>query len=549
MQTIENLGKYTFQRLLKNSVNLFSERPALSFVSENPILYREFNEKINITKQLLISNGIRPYDKVAILAPSSPYWAISYFAIVTMGAIAVPLLPDFMPDEVCLYLTHSEAKTIFVHDKLKTKIENSQDVKLVIDIETQNIIEDKLTDEEKTKPEFDCELFENKEEDIASIIYTSGTTGKSKGVVLTHKNLIFTAIAGQTAQRINQYESALSMLPMSHVYEFTIGFLMFILNGACIFYLQSPPVPSVLLPALQEVRPNFILTVPLVIEKIYKMKILPAFSATAFARMLNKTKLGRKLLCRIAGKKLKKTFGGKIKFFGLGGAKTDPIIEQFMKDAKFPYSIGYGLTETSPLVLYSSVKKTIPGVLGIPVPGVSVKIDNPDPETGIGELVVKGPNVMREYFKAPDLTKEAFTEDGWFKTGDMCSMDSKGRFSLRGRSKNLILSPAGENIYPEDIEFVMSQHPSVSEALVVEGENTSIVAYVKLTEAVENMANAVMHKKEEILNEIKFFTNSKVNHFSKIDKIEVVKEFEKTASQKIKRYLYFFNKEKPKDEK
>jgi AMP-binding enzyme family protein len=284
------------------------------------------------------------------------------------------------------------------------------------------------------------------------------------------------------------------------------------------------------------------LSVPIVIEKIYKQKILPAFNASPLIKKIYGTKLGRKLLCRKAGKKLKKTFGGRLKFFGIGGSKTDPVVEQFMVDAKFPYAIGYGLTETSPLVAYSAVYKTVPGVIGGTIPGVEIKIGDKDPQTGIGELLVKGPNVMQGYYNAPDLTKEAFTEDGWFKTGDLCVIDNKGRISLKGRSKNMILGAAGENIYPEDIEFVLNQHPLVSESLVVEGENTSLVAYVRLQDAigdaVSEISNAIMHKREEVLNEIRFFVNSKVNKFSKIDKIEVVEEFEKTASQKIKRYLY-----------
>ena len=536
MQTINDLGKYTFSALLRNSVLKFSNRPALSYVSEQPISYKELNEKVESIKTLLHSLGIKPLDKVAIFSTSSPQWAISYFAIVTLGAVAVPLLPDFNESEASSCLKHSGARAIFAGEKLLAKLNNTDDLDIIININ------DFAVKKGEVKTDTPLPVHECKEEDTASIIYTSGTTGRSKGVVLTHKNLIFTAIAGQHCQRINQYEAALSILPMSHVYEFTIGFLMFMLNGACIYYLEGPPIPRNLLPALQKIRPHFMLSVPIVIEKIYKQKILPAFNASPLIKKIYGTKLGRKLLCRKAGKKLKKTFGGRLKFFGIGGSKTDPVVEQFMVDAKFPYAIGYGLTETSPLVAYSAVYKTVPGVIGSTIPGVEIKIGDKDPQTGIGELLVKGPNVMQGYYNAPDLTKEAFTEDGWFKTGDLCVIDNKGRISLKGRSKNMILGAAGENIYPEDIEFVLNQHPLVSESLVVEGENTSLVAYVRLQDAigdaVSEISNAIMHKREEVLNEIRFFVNSKVNKFSKIDKIEVVEEFEKTASQKIKRYLY-----------
>lgn len=546
MQTIDDLGKYTFSALLKNSVTKFSDRPALSYVLGKAITYSELNENVNSVKKLLYSLGIKPHDKVAIFSTSSPQWAISYFAIVTLGAVDVPLLPDFNENEASSCLKHSGAKAIFAGEKLLAKLNNTEELDIIINIEDFSIKKGEIKTDSPL-PEHEC-----KEEDIASIIYTSGTTGRSKGVVLTHKNLIFTAIAGQHCQRINQYESALSILPMSHVYEFTIGFLMFMLNGACIYYLEGPPIPRNLLPALQKIRPHFMLSVPIVIEKIYKQKILPAFNASPLIKKIYGTKLGRKLLCRKAGKKLKKTFGGRLKFFGIGGSKTDPVVEQFMVDAKFPYAIGYGLTETSPLIAYSAVYKTTPGVIGGTIPGVEIKIGDQDPQTGIGELLVKGPNVMQGYYNAPDLTREAFTEDGWFKTGDLCAMDEKGRISLKGRSKNMILGAAGENIYPEDIEFVLNQHPLVSEALVVEGENTSLVAYVRLQDAigdaVSEISNALMHKREEVLNEIRFFVNSKVNKFSKIDKIEVVEEFEKTASQKIKRYLYSLRHRKPQPE-
>ena len=546
MQTIDDLGKYTFSALLKNSVTKFSDRPALSYVSGKAITYLELNENVNSVKKLLYSLGIKPHDKVAIFSTSSPQWAISYFAIVTLGAVAVPLLPDFNESEASSCLKHSGARAIFAGEKLLAKLNNTDDLDVIINIH------DFAVKKGEVKTDSPLPVHECKEEDIASIIYTSGTTGRSKGVVLTHKNLIFTAIAGQHCQRINQYEAALSILPMSHVYEFTIGFLMFMLNGACIYYLEGPPVPRNLLPALQKIRPHFMLSVPIVIEKIYKQKILPAFNASPLIKKIYGTKLGRKLLCRKAGKKLKKTFGGRLKFFGIGGSKTDPVVEQFMVDAKFPYAIGYGLTETSPLIAYSAVYKTVPGVIGGTIPGVEIKIGDQDPQTGIGELLVKGPNVMQGYYNAPDLTREAFTEDGWFKTGDLCAMDEKGRISLKGRSKNMILGAAGENIYPEDIEFVLNQHPLVSEALVVEGENTSLVAYVRLQDAigdaVSEISNALMHKREEVLNEIRFFVNSKVNKFSKIDKIEVVEEFEKTASQKIKRYLYSLRHRKPQPE-
>ena len=565
MQTIDSLGKYTFQHLLENSVKLFEKRPAVSFTDEKPITYGEFYTKVKQTQKLLTNLGLCAGDNIAILSPSSPFWGITYFAIVLMGCVAVPLLHDFTENEIASCLKHSNSKALFVSKKMLAKVKNIEDMETIIDIEDSTIIKGDIINDNEV-PAYLCN-----EEDLASIIYTSGTTGRSKGVMLTHKNLVFTAISGQQAQRINCYDTAVSILPMSHVYEFTIGFLMFILNGACIYYLGGPPVPRTLLPALAKVRPQFMLVVPMVIEKIYKQKVLPSLTKAGLISRLYNNSLTKKLLCRIAGKKLIKTFGGRLKFFGIGGAKIDPVVEQFMKDAKFPYSIGYGLTETSPLVAFSSVGKTRPGYIGWQMEGIEVKINNPDAETGVGELVVKGENVMKGYYNAPLLTKEAFTQDGFFKTGDLCTIDKKGWIRLMGRSKNMILGASGENIYPEDIEFVINQHPLVSESLVIEGENSSLVAYVKLdedklnaqmenevkgdktfSENIQDMAlelsDAFVYKKEELLNEIKFFINTNVNRMSRIDTIKAVSEFEKTASQKIKRYLYSIQNNK-KDEK
>ena len=559
MQTINELGTYTFQALLENSIKRFGERPALSLVSGAPISYNEANKQIEQLQQVLYRLGINHGDKVAIYSHSVPHWGIAYFAIVTMGAIAVPLLPDFTDKEVKSCLEHSETTMIIASEKLMSRIPET--VSILIDIQDFSVKKGtKIRD--GTPPPYTC-----KEDDTASVIYTSGTTGRSKGVELSHKNLVWNAIAGQSCQRINEYDRALSILPLSHVYEFTIGFLMFFLNGACVYYLEGIPSPRILLPALLKVRPTMMLSVPIVMEKIYRNKILPALTSSPFRAWLYHTKLGKKILNRLAGKQLKKTFGGNLKFFGLGGSKTDTVVEKFLRDAKFPYAIGYGLTETSPLIADSPAYQSIPGWIGYAVPGVEVKIDNPDPKTGIGELLVKGPNVMKGYYRDPELTKNAFTEDGWFKTGDLFMMDKKGHLAIKGRSKNMILGSSGENIYPEDIEFVINQHPLVTESLVVEGEKSSLVAYVHLDEeklaaeiqktqnqnnessaiqnlqsavadAVSGFADAMTYKRAEILNEIKFFVNSNVNKMSRIDKIEQVDAFEKTASQKIKRYLY-----------
>lgn len=587
METINDLGKYTFPALLANSIKKFGERPALTLVGGKPVTYEEIGQKSLELGKMLKGLGLKPGNKIAIYGTGRPEWGISYFSIVNYGMIAVPLLPDFSETEVAAIFEHCGVDAIFVESKLFTKIEKL-DKKLpgiIIKLEDFSII--KGGDGAKKSAEDFAELTEPEsnvqEEDTASIIYTSGTTGRSKGVELTHKNLVWTAIQSQHCHRVYKVDRTLSFLPLSHVYEFTISFSMQLLNGACVYYLGKPPIVSALLPAFKIVRPTIVLSVPLVMEKIYKSSVLPTFNKNGFIKVIYKIPLFRKLLNRVAGKKLMKTFGGSLIFFGIGGAMIDPAVERFMKEAKFPYAIGYGLTETSPLLAAAGTKITVPGCIGIVVPEVDLKINNPNPKTGVGEVVAKGPNVMKGYYKDPELTKAVFTTaedsvgEGYFKTGDLGLFEmhhKKPYLVLKGRSKNMILGPSGENIYPEDIEFVLNQHPLISESLIVEDDD-GLVALVQfdeekvnaeaekrvkekfklsdVPEAVkeigENVSQAVQEKaeifkqnvayeKERITGEIKYYVNSRVNKSSKVGKVKEVAGFEKTATQKIKRYLY-----------
>lgn len=548
MQTIEDIGKYTFPALYKNSIKKFGNLKALSFVNTKPITYNELADLTDRAASLLHSLGIKKGDKVAIYSTSTPNWGAAYFAIVNYGAIAVPLLPDFSEVEVKSILEHAEVSGIFVAPKMYNRLKDIDEKLLpfIINIDDFSIFKGKTIDFNSWK----LEEVTVEEEDTASIIYTSGTTGRSKGVELSHKNLVWCAIQCQTVHRVNKRDICLSFLPLSHVYEFTIGFAMMMLNGACVYYLGKPPTVSTLLPALKKIRPTIVLSVPMVMEKVYKNKIIPTFTKNPKIAKLYKKRFFQKIFHRIAGISLKKTFGGRITFFGIGGAKLDQECEQFLKDAKFNYAIGYGLTETSPLLAGSGPKITKPGSIGPIMKGVTLAIINKDPTTGIGEVVAKGENVMKGYYRDEELTKKAFTTkedevgEGWFKTGDLGFIDKTGRLWLKGRLKNMILGSSGENIYPEDIEFVLNQHPYVNESLVVE-DSSGLLALVQLDEEKlsfaklkEDALEEFLYKKEQLLTEIQYFVNNKVNRFSKINKIQAIKDFEKTASQKIKRYLY-----------
>lgn len=539
--------KYTMPSLLSESVERFAERPALTFVGEKGMNYLQLQKLVHELMAFLEKQDVKKGDRVAILSSNMPNWGAAYFAIASMGAIVVPILPDFSKDEVENILEHSEAKAIFVSKSLSKKFifENTQ-------LETVILINDFSLVHSKVDSKFEIDVLpKNKysveEDDLLSIIYTSGTTGKSKGVMLSHKNIGSNASASRYTQEILPSDRFLSVLPLSHTYENTIGFILPMICGASVSYITKPPTPSVLLPAMEKVRPTLMLTVPLIIEKIYKNKVMPAFESKWVTRTMYKVPVLRKKFNKIAGKKLMKTFGGELKFFGIGGAKLNKSVEKFLMEAKFPYSIGYGLTETSPLLAGMAPFTTKLSATGPSIEGVSLKIHNPSAITGEGEIWAKGPNVMKGYYKEPELTKEVLTDDGWFKTGDLGIVDSDNYIFIRGRSKNIILGPSGENIFPEDIESVINNFKHVVESVVIsqKGKLVALVHFNKeeveqqFNDIKEDVTKFVENKYSELEKELRVYVNSKVNRYSKIQAVVVQKEeFVKTATKKIKRFLY-----------
>ncbi len=498
---------------------------------------------------LLEKLNIGPGDKVAILSSNMPNWGISYYAITFMGAVAVPLLPEFLPAEITMLLEHSESKAVFVSENLAYKLKGveTKELNSIIRIEDFSLVaggETGITYDKQASP---AQTYKVLEDDLAAIIYTSGTTGKPKGVMLSHKNICFTAIKGHEIQHIKETDRFLCILPLSHTYENTLGLILPMYRGACVYYLGKPPTPAVLLPALQEVKPTTILTVPLIIEKIYRSKILPAFTDKPVMRTIYQIPPFRKVLNRIAGKKLMKTFGGQLTFFGIGGAKLNRAVEKFLIEARFPYAVGYGLTESAPLLAGFNPQQARLQSTGPACIGVTLKIVNPDPKTGEGEIWANGPNVMKGYYKEPVLTREVLTEDGWLKTGDLASVDDSGYVFIKGRVKSMIVRSNGENVYPEDIESVINNFRHVAESLVLE-QKGKLVALVHFNqEEIEQryhhlkdeVANYVDLKIEELRMELQHYVNARVNKFSQVQIVRTQNDpFQKTATQKIKRFLY-----------
>lgn len=504
---------------------------------EGSYTYATFKNECDALSKVLTQYGIGAGDKVAILSTNMPNWSVAFFSTVVFGRISIPILPDSSENEVTNIINHSESKVLFVAKKMVGKVSKDvmEKMTLVIELDTLEIIK---ADEEK----FTCDgrTAVPTPDEIATIIYTSGTTGSAKGVVLTHRNLASNVITCYHSCKRTEKDRWLSILPMAHTLEMTLGMLYPMYTGSTVYYLPKPPAAPLLLKAMKIVRPTTMLTVPMIIEKVYKGSVLPTIKKSRTLTWMNKHM--RWLMCRIIGMKLKKTFGGCISFYGIGGAKLDPEVEEFLLKARFPYAIGYGLTETSPLLGYAMKGWRSVGSFGYPVYNVKLKLHNVDPVTGEGEIVAKGPNVMLGYYKDPVRTRSVFTEDGWFRTSDIAVQDEKGRFYIKGRNSNMILGPSGENIYPEEIENVLNNVEGVSESIVVErnGRLVALVSpiegFIEWDEASEDkFYEKLAHWKAKILS----ITNKSVNKSSQVSSIEVMKEpFEKTATQKIRRFKY-----------
>ena len=539
----------TIPEAFYNTQKKFGQRDAYAFAGEKPKSFNAAAIEIESLIALLEKAGIVPGDRVALLSSNMPNWSSAFFSITFMGAVAVPVLPDFSLTEIRNVLSHSEAKAVFVSASLYPKLEEIKpdSLKTAILTDDFSILFSDHPGIEFQLGEYPHKEYRVGEDDLASIIYTSGTTGKSKGVMLTHLNIVFNAMKARKIHHLDEYDRFLSVLPLSHTYENTLGLILPLLTGSCVYYLRKPPTPAILIPALSDVKPTAMLSVPLIIEKIYYSKILPAFSKNFVIRLFYNIPFIRKKLNAVAGRKLMQTFGGKLGFFGIGGAKLNRNVEKFLIEAKFPYAVGYGLTETAPLIAGTGPATTVFESTGPAIEGVEIKINKPDWTTGEGEIWAKGPNVMKGYYKEPEMTKEVLTGDGWLRTGDLGRIDKNGNLYIRGRLKNMIVGASGENIYPEEIESVINNFRFVIESLVIE-QKGKLVAYVHLNiEELEkkyqhlkaDMSKQIEEKKQELLAELKEYVNSKVNKFSRINKVFLQPvPFQKTATLKIKRFLY-----------
>jgi long-chain acyl-CoA synthetase len=513
-----------------------------------------FEEVATIIKSLHLFyqvSGIRKGDKIAVLGRNSARWGTIFLSAITSGSVIVPVLPDFNPKDTNHILNHSESKVLFVSKTLVDKIDpaKSEHLETIVILEDFSIHSSKDESAEfKMKDAFDyykknslkpaeLNFFEWEREDCCIISYTSGTSGFTKGVMIPERSLVSNIVYAQEHMPLQAGHKIVSFLPMAHVYGLLFEFLFPVTLGCHISFLAKMPTPQIITQAFGKVKPNLILSVPLIIEKIYKKRILPTIEKPVMKILLATPGISGIILKKVKAK-LVETFGGNFFEIVIGGAPLSADVEKFFKRIKFPFTIGYGMTECGPLISYEAWDKTMPSSAGKLVDRMEVRIESDDPYHTVGEIQVRGENVMLGYFKNEQATKESFTEDGWLKTGDLGIIDANNFIYIRGRSKNMILGPSGQNIYPEEIEAKLANLPYVAECVVVE-RNHKLVALVFPDKEAMKTDQVEESKLPEVMTDNLKKLNHELPKYEHVTEIKLVdEEFEKTPKKNIKRYKY-----------
>ncbi|NOR26829.1 MAG: AMP-binding protein [Desulforhopalus sp.] len=558
MNSVVKVGM-TLNYVIDSSCSKYKDRPAIGMAMKEPLSYGDFHESIFAVAARLQDEGIGKGDYVAILGENSQNWGIAYLAIVRLGAVAVPILPELPESDVHHILNEMQVKALFTTQKQIEKIyelrkelkgpvitldDYNGEISVVNVVTFSSYLEEALSSFRMSQ---DPPVFPSvAEDDLASVLYTSGTSGFSKAVMLTHKNLTANAYAAAGLKEIKPGSVWLSILPMSHTYEFTCGFILPLLCGGRIAYAGKTPTPAILQKLCAYEKPFAIFAVPLVLEKIYKKRVLPQIEKSSLLTGVCKFGVGRRFIHRKIGKKLLAFFGGNLQLMGVGGAALNPDVEKFLYEANFPYLVGYGMTESAPLIAGGPAgDKTVAiGSTGKPIPGVEVKIVKPDQETGIGEITVCGANVMKGYYSDEESTETVLTKDGWLSTGDLGFIDKKGNLHVCGRSKNVIVLANGENVYPEAIEHKLNAYHWVVESLLIEN-NGQMEAWVYpdyefIDDQTAGSSRADRRAYiENLLDLMRTELNGQLPKSSRLAKVFERREpFIKTATHKIKRYLY-----------
>jgi long-chain acyl-CoA synthetase len=538
---------------IEQSIKQNWEIEALSNYKEKGYSYKDIAEKIIQIHKLFKGSGINEGDKIALVGRNSANWCVTYLATVTYGAVIVPILPDFKPDDLINIITHSDSRMLFVDEKIYDLLDikrmpeiigviSLDEFKMVISCVAgfdQSYSSISLTNNESSVAlrKEDIKFSDISNDQLAVISYTSGTTGFSKGVMITHNSLAANVRYAQNNMPLKPGDPLVSFLPLAHTYGCAFEFLFPFTIGCHITILSKTPSPQIIIQAFKEIKPRLILSVPLVIEKIFKKQLLPVISKPHM-KILLAIPLLNKILYKKINEKLVETFGGAFAEIVIGGAAFNPDAEKFFKKIRFRFSVGYGMTECGPLISYASWDTTKLGASGRAVDTLEVTIDSPDPETVVGEIILRGENVMTGYYKNEKATREMIDENGWMHTGDLGIIDKDGNIFIKGRSKSMILGPSGKNIYPEEIEAVINNKPYIVESVVISVDNKLIALVFPDYEMIKR-DNITDEQFLEILEKTKKEINERLPEFMSVSKFKIhPEEFAKTPKRSIKRFLY-----------
>ncbi|MCR5325678.1 MAG: AMP-binding protein [Bacteroidales bacterium] len=537
---------------LQNATRKYWDKAALNSIGGDSFTYGQMATQIEKFHLVFNALGVKKGDKIALFARNGARWGMAYLAVNSYEAVIVPVLADFTPENASFLVHHSESVILFTNeDKWKNmNISLMSELKLAIDVDTWKAL---WAADDQTLATYETmeELFEEKWhdgygpenvvfptdnwDDLSTINYTSGSTGDPKGVMLTYRN--FSAIVDYSQRHVPAGDKMVSMLPMAHMYGLVIEFIYPLCNGTAIYWLGKAPTPATLLKAFADVKPYLLITVPLVMEKIYKSKVKPTLDKP-IVKVLLKIPGINNIIYNKVKEGLVQAFGGNVQEFIMGGAALNPEVEKLFKRIKFPYLVGYGMTEACPLLAYEHWTKFVPGSCGKAVDCAVVRIDSEDPEHIAGEIQAKGENITIGYFKNPEASANAFTEDGFLRTGDLGIMDKEGNIFIKGRSKSMILTANGQNIYPEELEAIINNQPYVGESVVVDRAG-KVVALVYLDNDAIKRDKLDSEAVSDIPEKIRLASNRQLPAYSQIAKVEtVLAPFEKTPKMSIKRFLY-----------
>lgn len=545
----------SFIAFVEESIKKHWNLDALTDYKGATLQYKDVARKIEKLHILLAESGIKPGDKVAVCGRNSSHWGVAFLAILTYGAVAVPILHEFKADNIHNIVNHSESRLLFVGDVVWESLNEAEMPLLegIILMTDFTLLVCRSKQLEYAREHLN-ELFGKKfprnfrrehvsyrrdnPEELAVINYTSGTTSFSKGVMLPYRSLWANTQFAFDVLTLKPGDRIVSMLPMAHMYGLAFEFLYEVACGCHVFFLTRMPSPKIIFQAFADVKPHIVIAVPLIIEKIIKKNVLPKLETLKMKVLLKVPIINDKIKATVREQMIQ-GFGGNFYEVIIGGAAFNQEVEKLLKSIDFPYTVGYGMTECGPIICYEDWKRFKPGSCGKAAPRMEVRIDSPDPQNIVGEILTRGDNVMLGYYKNPEATAQILDADGWLHTGDLGVMDEEGNVTIKGRSKNMLLGPSGQNIYPEEIEEKLNNLPFVAECIVIQQNDNKLVAliYPDFEDAYsQGMSDSDI---EAAMEENRTTLNAELPAYSQISRIKIYpKEFEKTPKKSIKRFLY-----------